>query len=289
MFTTRKSRIKNQLQGQEETITQHQQEANEITSRIANSRSRLKLLNEQVKISEGLMEDQLTNRMQHLDLLKEVTALQGRITDDQSALRKARSGEKGARNKLEAIRDSFNEKVREELEKKRRSFEEFTNRVLKFEDSLRRTVLRSPVDGVIKSLHIVTVGGVISPGSTVADVVPAGDKLIIEAKLPPQDIGYVHVGQKALITLASSDANRFGNLDGEVINVSPDTIVSQDGQPFYKVRLATDQGFFEKQAVRYTLVPGVQVMASIRTGQRSVMSYLIDPFLGSATTALRER
>ena len=289
MFATRKSRINNQLAGQEEIVIQRTQEAEEITSRIGNTQSRLKLLNEQVKISDGLMLDQLTNRMQHLELLKEVNILKGKITDDRSALRRAKAGMKGASNKLEAIRDSFNEKVREELEKKRRSYEEFTNRVLKFEDSLRRTVLRSPVDGVIKSLYIVTVGGVITPGSTVADVVPAGDKLIIEAKLPPQDIGYVHPGQEALITLASADANRFGNLNGEVIHVSPDTIISEDGLPFYKVRLATDKAYFEKHATRYNLVPGVQVMASIRTGQRSVMSYLIDPFLGSANQALRER
>ena len=161
--------------------------------------------------------------------------------------------------------------------------------MLKFEDSLRRTVLRSPVDGVIKSLYVFTIGGVVSPGGTVVDIVPGGDRLIIEAKLPPQDIGYVHAGQTVLVTLASSDSNRFGYLEGSVANVSPDTLVSPEGEAFYKVRITTKNAYFERNSLRYTLVPGVQVMASIRTGQRSILAYLTDPFMASARTAMRER
>lgn len=289
MFKTRKSRIENQLAGQTEIITQNSELIQEVTSRINLSTEKLKLLNEQIKISEALMVDQLTNRMQHLNFLKEAASLRGNINEDQATLRKARSSFKGAQNKLEAIRDSFNELVRQELDEKRRSFEEYSSRVLKFEDSLRRTVLRSPVEGVIKSLYVVTIGGVVTPGGTVVDIVPAGDRLIIEAKLAPQDIGYVHAGQTALVTLASSDANRFGNLNGKVVNVSPDTIVSPEGQAFYKVRISTDNAYFEQNSLRYSLVPGVQVIASIRTGQRSVLAYLSDPFMSSARTAMRER
>lgn len=289
MFKTRKSRIDNQLAGQNEIIEQNSELLQEVTSRINLSKEKLKLLKEQISISENLMKDQLTNRMQHLNLLKEAASLRGNINEDQATLRKAQSSYKGAKNKLEAIRDSFHEEVRRELEEKRRSYEEYSSRVLKFEDSLRRTVLRSPVDGVIKSLYVFTIGGVVSPGGTVVDIVPGGDRLIIEAKLPPQDIGYVHAGQTVLVTLASSDSNRFGYLEGSVANVSPDTLVSPEGEAFYKVRITTKNAYFERNSLRYTLVPGVQVMASIRTGQRSILAYLTDPFMASARTAMRER
>jgi adhesin transport system membrane fusion protein len=120
-------------------------------------------------------------------------------------------------------------------------------------------------------------------------VVPVGDQLIIEAQLPTQDIGYVRVGQVALVMLASSDAVRFGNLQGEVLSISPDAIDNADGMPFYKIRISTKKTYFQRGNVKYQLVPGVQVIASIRTGQRSVLAYLTDPFLGSFQTALRER
>ncbi len=122
-----------------------------------------------------------------------------------------------------------------------------------------------------------------------ADVVPAGDRLVIEAQLPTSDIGYVHAGQTVLVMLASSDAIRFGNIKGEVVGISPDAIENADGMPFYKVRITTKKSYFERGGVKYRLVPGVRVMASIRTGQRSVLAYLTDPFLGSFQTALRER
>jgi len=288
-FTTRQRRLKNQLDGQREKITETKEQIEEITVRIRNARERLKLVNEQIEISVNLMKDQLTNRMRHLDLLKEASSIKGNISEDRASLRKAEAAHKGAQKRLDSIHDSFVEKASEELETKRRSHEEFSSRVRKFEDSLRRTVLRSPVDGVIKTLHVVTVGGVVAPGGTVVDVVPAGDRMIIEAKLPPQDIGYVHSGQTALVTLASSDANRFGNLTGEVVQVSPDTIETADGQVFYKVRIATEKDFFQRGEARYNLVPGVQVTTSIRTGERSVLAYLVDPLMSSARMAMRER
>ena len=141
----------------------------------------------------------------------------------------------------------------------------------------------------MKSLFVATIGGVVAPGATVADVVPGGDRLIIEAKLPTQDIGYVHAGQVALVMLNSSDAGRFGSLTGNVLSISPDAIENSDGIPYYKIRISTNETYFQREKVKYRLVPGVQVTASIRTGQRSVLAYLTDPFLGSFRTALRER
>ncbi len=288
-FNIRKRRLKNQLDAQQEKITGTKEQMEEITVRIKNAKTMLGILNKQVEISTNLLKDKLTNRMKHLDLVKEVTTVKSSISEDKAAFRVARAAHKGALKRLDSIGDTFVEKTREELETKRRSLEEFSSRVRKFEDSLRRTVLRSPVDGVIKTLHVVTVGGVVAPGGTVVDVVPAGDRLIIEAKLPPQDIGYVHAGQSALVTLASADSSRFGNLNGEVIQVSPDTIESADGQVFYKVRIATEKDRFERDGAIYQLVPGVQVSTSIRTGERSVLAYITDPFLSSAKQALRER
>ncbi len=288
-FTTRMNRMKSQLGGQRDQIAQQERRMDEISARLSNNRQQLKLLQEQISISDQLLKEQLSHRMQHLNLLKEASRLKGRIGEDSAGLKRTQAARKEAVNKLEAIRGAFHEKIQEDLEKKRREFEEYSNRQRKFEDSLSRTILRSPVDGVVKTLFVATVGGVVAPGATVADVVPAGDKLVIEAQLPTSDIGYVHAGQTVLVMLASSDAIRFGNIKGEVVGISPDAIENADGMPFYKVRITTQQSYFERNGVKYRLVPGVQVMASIRTGQRSVLDYLTDPFLGSFQTALRER
>ncbi|MEW7982698.1 MAG: HlyD family efflux transporter periplasmic adaptor subunit [Candidatus Sedimenticola endophacoides] len=113
--------------------------------------------------------------------------------------------------------------------------------------------------------------------------------MIIEAKLPIQDIGYVAVGQHAFIRLDSSDAMRFGNIDGEVVSISPDSFSDEEGNAYYRVRVAISNDHFISGKMRYRLYPGMLVTASIRTGQRSVLEYLLTPFVSSGADALRER
>jgi len=188
-----------------------------------------------------------------------------------------------------SILTAYNEDVQTDLDENRLELDGFQERLRKFEDSLNRTILRAPVDGIIKTLYIVTEGGVIRPGGTVLDIVPGDDMLIVEAQLPTQDIGYIHMGQKAVIKLNSADARRFGDIEGEVVQISPDTLISETGQPYYKVRVATDQDCFQGGGVKYCLYPGMLVMVSIHTGERTVMEYLLSPFLTSMNSAMTER
>lgn len=289
LFQTRRDRQENRLKSQDERIAQRSNEIEAIQQRVANNRRRLKLVSEQIKISEGLMQDQLTNRMNHLNLLKEGAALESRISEDSQALPRAEAALSEAKAQRFELANEYLLEVREELASTRSELREAQARLTKFEDALSRTVLRSPVDGIVKSLHIATVGGVVRAGEPVADIVPVSDRLVIEARLPAQDIGYVRAGQPVLVSLASADSIRFGRIEGEVTNVSPDTIDTQEGIPYYKVRVETGANQFESGAVTYELVPGVQVACAIRTGQRSVLAYLLDPVMSSVQTALRER
>jgi len=112
---------------------------------------------------------------------------------------------------------------------------------------------------------------------------------VVEAHLPISDIGYVQPGQKAVVKLASQEAGRFGKIDGEVIQVSPDAFLTPEGRTFYAVRIVTEQGSFRRGEFEYDLIPGMQVVAYIHTGKRTVLGYLLDPFLNSMDQALQER
>ena len=288
-FKVRRRRHVGEVLRQEQAVAQRKQEITEINTRIHSSGQSLKLVNEQVKISEALMKDNLSNRFQHLDLLKESRQLRGAIDTDRASLKRAKLALSEAHAELENIKNAFDDENQTALDETRLNFAELNARVKKFEASSRRTNVQSPIEGVIKTLHVFTVGGVLRPGDPIADIVPAGDRLIIEAKLPTQDIGYVAPGQVAVIKLASADAMRFGGLDGSVVNVSPDTLMSPEGQPYYKVRIETEKSYFESGKVKYKLFPGMQVMASIHTGQRTVLQYVIDPIRYSMGSAVQER
>ena len=289
LFHARRKRIENQTQVQREQIVQRQQEMKEVRVRLRNNAIGLELVREQIGISKKLLKLNLTNRMTHLSLLREESSLKGGIEEDNAVLPRLEAAQNEARARLKAIETGFQEEAHEELEKVNRGFKEHSQRIRKFEDSLRRTVLRAPMDGTVKSLYVFTEGGVIRAGGTVLDIVPAGDLLIVEARLPPQDIGYVRTGQPVLVQLASGDAARFGNLAGEVTHVSPDTIVTQEGVPFYKVRIRTERAYFQRGELRYDLFPGMQVQCSIQTGTRTVLEYLVEPYVSSFKDAMRER
>jgi adhesin transport system membrane fusion protein len=289
LFESSKRRLDDEFAGQRAIMDQRKQDIQEATARIKNQRNSMKLLKEQIAISDDLLKEQLTNRYKHLDLLKELARLTGSIEEDKVALQRAGSALKQASANRDSIRSKFSEEARTKLDAARRQLEEFIPRMSKFEDSLKRTILRSPVDGVVKTLHVVTIGGVVRAGDAVIDIVPEGDQLIVEAKLKPQDIGYVREKQSARITLASADAMRFDGLEGIVVRVSPDTITGDDGEPYYKVRIQTERNHFRRAENRYDLFPGMQVIASIHTGERTIMEYLLDPFLNAGDTAMRER
>ena len=288
-FNVRRRRHAGEVLRQKQAVAQRKQEITEINTRIRGSQANFKLVNEQIRISDELMKDSLTNRFQHLDLLKESRKLRGSIETDRASLQRAKLALGEAAAELENIKNAFDEENQTALHETRLNRAELAARVKKFEASLKRTNVHSPMAGVIKTLHVFTVGGVLRPGDPIADIVPAGDRLIIEAKLPTQDIGYVAPGQLAVIKLASADAMRFGGLDGNVVNVSPDTLLSPEGQPFYKVRIETNKSYFESGKLKYKLFPGMQVMASIHTGQRTVLQYVIDPIRYSMGSAIQER
>lgn len=289
LFKVRRNSFLSRIAGQREIVRQREEQEREIRVRLKNSHSSLELINEQIAISEDLLRDNLTNRYNHLELLREHTALKSRTEEDTASVSAAGAALREAKNMLAQIEHGFLAEAREKLVEARREYNEFSQRLKKFEDKQRRTVLRAPVDGVVKTLHVYTVGGVVGPGETVIDIVPGEDKLIIEAQLPTQDIGYVRIDQEAVIRLNSADLVRFGKLDGRVVNISPDTLIREDGLPYYKVSIETDKSYFEKDDLRYNLFPGMQVVASILTGQRTVLEYVLEPFLGRAGEALRER
>lgn len=289
LFRASVAKHQSEITAQRELISQREHALTEITARIRNARENLKLVEEQVALSEELLRDNLTTQHRHLGYLREAGELRSRIEEDQSALAGARAALAEAKVRLERIRSSYQESVESRLREARLQKEEATQRLRRLADSLERTVIRSPVEGVVKTMHVTTLGGVVRPGEAVADIVPSEDRLIIEARLSIRDIGYVRPGQSAAVRLLGSEAAVYGKIDGTVIHVAPDTTVAPDGRVFYLVRVETEQDHFSSGDARYQLFPGMTLMVFIHTGTRTVMRYLTEPFTARFAGALQER
>ena len=144
------------------------------------------------------------------------------------------------------------------------------------------------IDGRIQTLNYRNPGAVVKKGETIVLLVPADQKLIISGKLFVKDRGYVKVGQSAKIKLANQDQLKFGPIDAKIISISPDAVQSQQGT-WYEIELELEQQKFTSSSIDYTLVPGIQVQIFILTGNRSILSYITNPFYNSIGQALQER
>ncbi len=289
LFNSIKKRMATAEEIQRQNIIQRKQDIAEINARLRNNRNNLNILQKQIKLSAELLREQLTTEFKHLEYKRQESSLRNKIEQDRAALPRAEAALNEAKQELENTITKNNEETRGKLIKINQELEELSQRMKKFADTLSRTTIRSPVDGVVKKLYYVTKGGVVRAGETIVDIVPSSDKLVVEASLPIADIGYVQVGQKATVKLASSDGARFSKLDGIVTQISPDTFTTQTGETYYSVRIEVDSNAFTHGSFSYKLIPGMLVVAYIHTGTRSVLEYLFDPFIGSLGEALQER
>jgi len=240
-------------------------------------------------INEKLLKEELTNRYAHLDLLRKHIEVKTQLDSINEIIKNSKSAVKLAKVQLKTYKQQFSEEAEEKLKLLQQELDQLDKRHFKFKDKQNRTVIKSPVAGVIKKLHVHTIGGIVKAGNTIIEIVPKNNSLIIEALLKPQDIGYVRVGQYSYVRLASADAMRFDKLDGKVTYVSPDTFTNEQGNSFYKVHIQTEQNFFKSKGLECILVPGMQVTANINIGQRTVIDYLLEPFKSGISMALSEK
>ena len=156
-------------------------------------------------------------------------------------------------------------------------------------DQVERREVRAPMDGVVKRVLIKTIGGVIEPGGALMEIVPADDRLLIEVRIAPADIGLLHEGQPAKVRLTAYDASIYGSLPGRVQRIGVDTLHTRDGVSFYPVTVGIEKDGLDPIQSALPLVPGMEAEVSIVTGTRTVLDYILKPVLKVKNRALRER
>ncbi len=193
--------------------------------------------------------------------------------------------------KLTDLRSQYYVQAREALSKANAEVDMLLAIIKGREDSVTRLTIRSPVRGIVKNIQVTTLNGVIPPNGDLMEIVPVDDRLLIEARLSPRDIAFIHPGQRALVKITAYDYAIYGGLEGEVETISPDTIQDK-AKPevfYYRVFIRTHQDYLvNKVGHHFSIVPGMIATVDIKTGEKTIVDYLIKPF-NRAKEALRER
>jgi adhesin transport system membrane fusion protein len=270
-------------------VRQRELEVQELEARKRAVGRNLALAQERLKMSTSLLAEGLTAKMEHLKLRAEVEDLQGQLQSLTPAVPRARAAVAEAKQRLLEGETHFRREAQDQLGRAEQAIAELKELLAKATEQGLRAEIKSPIDGIVKKLRYHTIGGVVSPGEPIMEIVPTGDKLVIEAKLNPTDRGYVNEGQPTLVKVSTYDFARYGGLAGTVVSVAPDSTTDQNGTPYFRVIVQTDKTYLGEEKGKLPITPGMQATADIHTGTKTVMDYLIKPVLKLRDEAFRER
>ena len=195
-----------------------------------------------------------------------------------------------AEGEVARMRKTFSASAAEELNKTKAEFDEVKGGLPALQDKVARTEVRAPVAGIVNRVLVSTVGGVVAPGETIVELVPSEDSLLVEAKVKPSDIGFLHIGQDARVSITAYDSSVYGSLDGTIETIGADAVEEEKtGERFYTVMVRTDVDALKSRRGDLKILPGMAAEVSILNGKRSVLAYIVKPMSVMSNKALRDK
>ena len=274
----------------QEQVRQRELAVQELEAKRRVTGVNLGLAQERLQLSQSLLSEGLMAKMEHLKLQSEVESLQGELAGLGPALPRARAAVAEAEGRLREADGRFRREANDNLSDAEEQTARLTELLATATDQGARAEIKSPITGVVKRLRYNTIGGVVSPGDPIMEIVPTQDKLVIAAHLAPADRGYVHRGQGALVKVTTYDYIRYGGLEGRVIHVAPDSSTdAKNSATYFEVIVETEQAALGTADRPLPISAGMQAVVDIHTGNRSVANYLLTPVLKLRHEAFRER
>jgi adhesin transport system membrane fusion protein len=288
-YDGRLKNLENKLAIQGHQIIQRQQEIKNQDSKIGTLKASLKLLNRELTLTRPLAEKNIVPEVDLLRLERTFNDTQGELKSLRTIKSKQQSAFEEAVLKRREEVLNFRANAREQLNELQSKYSRITEAQVGVQDKVKKALISSPVVGTINTVYISTLGGVIKPGQALLEIVPTEDKLLIEAKILPKDIGFIHIGLPAMVKITAYDFTRYGGLTGTVEHISADTTQDEEGNIFYIIRIKTkDSKIHSKDKKDMAIIPGMLTSVDVIMSKRSVLEYILNPILRAKDMALRE-
>jgi adhesin transport system membrane fusion protein len=288
LYASRRSELESTIRSDEEAVGRARNDAAKAKESLPNLSGQLQLAREQKAILAPQVKKGLISRVEELNVDQRILEIEGRIAETQRAIPGALSAAEEARAHIASARARFRSEALALLNETRVKLNGLEQVMKAHQDRVARREVRSPVNGVVKKLHVNTVGEVVRPGESLLEIVPTDDELIVEAKFQPKDIAFIHEGQKAFIRVTAYDASIYGSLPAVVTQVSADATENQREEVYYMLRVRATSGF-ANQPKPLPLIPGMVAQVDVVTTQRSLFDYMVKPLTKLRYTALHER
>jgi adhesin transport system membrane fusion protein len=288
--TARRLTLQSQLRVLTERIEAKKRELSAAQASLDSTGRSLVIARDEMALITPLAQSQVVAATDLLKTRREVSELEGRQSTDQESIARVQAELREANLQYEAQTINFRQEALAELTEKQAELAVVRESMRAAADRVNNTDIRSPVGGIVNTLYVNTVGGFVNAGTRVMDIVPVEDQLLVEAKVRPQDIAFIHPGQRATVKVTAYDFSIYGGLDGKVEQVSASSIYDDmTRETFYTVLVKTEKSSLRHNGVENPILPGMVTSVDILTGEKSVLNYLLKPINKARAEALRER
>ncbi|MDP4608026.1 MAG: HlyD family type I secretion periplasmic adaptor subunit [Burkholderiaceae bacterium] len=285
---SKRDEMRSSINAFDSSVLQNRQRVAEARERMTSLEANLAISKKELAVSEELLKDKLTSQLDHFQRQSNVESMLGEIAQ----LRQSIIGSQAAINESIARRNQeearFRREAANEIGDYERRIASLTEELSRANEQDDRSVIRAPIDGIVKNLRFQAPGNVVKPGEPMMEIVPLRDQLVIELKLNPADRGYVNLRQEVLVKISTYDFYRYGGLKGQVTGIAADTDTSKNDEQYYRVIVSTDKTWVGDTPGVYPISPGMLGEVDIKVDSQMILWSLLRPVLKLKTEALRE-
>lgn len=269
--------------------SQRQQELSELQIKSSDIGGQISLIRDRKNIVAPLVARGSAPQIELIELDEQIKAKQTELNSANAAVPRARSAIAEADARIKDVLSQARAASQTELSAKTMEMNAIKEGLAGLVDRKDRTEIKSPVNGYIKDLKVYTVGGVVQPGQDFIEIVPKDDQLLVEARIKPQDIAFLYPEQPAMVKISAYDFAIYGGLKGKVVGISPDAVTDEKGESFYLVRVLTEENALKRKDEILPIIPGMVATVDILTGKKTIMEYMMKPFIKTLKSSMNER
>ena len=288
VYVARRAELDSEIAVLQEQQARLDRELEESKAKRHAIQENLSLAGRELELVTALFEEKLVAELKVLNAQQTVTRLAGELDVHNRVINTRQSKRTESEAVIAQAKARFYRRAREEAALNQAEIAGLEERLKLASDQARRATIRSPIDGEVKNLRYHTVGGVVTPGDPILQIVPVSGQLVIDAELAPADRGLVASGLAANVKITAYDFIRYGGLEGTVTHLAPDTSTTDSGDSFYRLVVTTEQAYLGNDPNQNQITPGMDAIVEIKVGSQSVLDYLLRPVLKTRDEAFRE-
>lgn len=286
----RAATLRSKLSGLGSAIEQRRRELAEAQATVNSLRSSVALAQKNVDMLAPLAAKSIVPQTELLAAQRDVNDQRGRLAAAQQTVSRSMAAVREAQAQASEANLQFRQEALNEQSQLNAKIAVSDQSLRGATGKLARSEIRSPLAGVVNDVQVTTIGAFLNPGQKIMEVVPLGDRLLVETRVTPKDIAFIKVGDAATVKVTAYDFSIYGGLDARVVQVSPDSIYDEvKREPYFSVMVETHRSYLTMGDRRLPITPGMLCDVEIVTGRKTVLSYLLKPVLKARSEALREK